>query len=72
MNDMFEQAPIGYPPVIRNGKIYSLHERILDKEPRWVIRWVTEDGTRSGSVGGWYITPDLAYAAIDMVSTLRG
>lgn len=73
MDDLFATPEVTdaaeLPPVHRNGKTYTLRPVGPEKEPKWGINWTSDDGKRSGAVGGWYHSPDLAYAAIDMVAS---
>ncbi len=74
MNDLFgttpagDEAPDETAELIRNGKAYSLRMVMIDKAPRWGIRWRALDGSSGGVVSGWYDSPGLAHAAIEMVA----
>lgn len=64
MNDLFEPTDTTHTH-FAHGKMYTLRPVKIDKVESWAIKWHALDGSAHGGFGGYYSTPELAWAAVD-------
>lgn len=67
MNDLFavDDAPAAVEQRTMHGKLYTLRTAKVGGVDKWAIKWITLDGTRHGGVGGYYATPEMAWAELE-------